>query len=173
MSYDYFKKFAPLQVEEDRSRANRMVVYTRGSSKDQVNTSSLSTQLNTCTQFALNNGFKIVECFGGTYESAKFDEDRKEFIRMLEFVTDPENKVSSIVVFNYDRFSRTGLQAIEIISVFQKANIKVYSAISNIDPDSLEGKIMLTMTLLQAKLEAGKWPHNCPRGYSRDKNKTQ
>jgi site-specific DNA recombinase len=144
--------------------------------------------LNTCTNFALKNGFKIIQFFGGTYESAKVDEDRKQFKSMLSFVTDPQNSIGAIIVFNYDRFSRTGLQAIEIISVLQKHQVKVFSAINNFDPDSLEGKVMLTMTLLQAnitnvnksldtrrkikaKLENGIWSHGVPRGYSRNEKK--
>ena len=188
MNYDYFKRFAPVQAERSAVKEKCCVIYTRVSSKEQLSNDSLDTQYKECTSFALQNGFKIKEYFGGVFESAKSDEDRKEFKRMLDYVTNEKNCIGAIICFNYDRFSRTGLQAIEIISLLQRHSIKVYSAINTFDPESIEGKVMLTMTLLQAnisnvnksmdtkrkmkeKIKNGIWVHNCPRGYARDTKK--
>ncbi|WP_207431334.1 recombinase family protein [Sabulibacter ruber] len=188
MQYDYFKRFAPIQNEISISKDKTAVIYTRVSSKEQLSNDSLDTQYKECTSFAIKNGFKVVKYFGGVYESAKSDDDRKEFRAMLDFVTSKKNKIGAIICFNYDRFSRTGIQAIEIISLLQRNSIKVYSAINTFDPESIEGKVMLTMTLLQAnianvnksidtkrkmreKIQNGYWVHKCPRGYARDSKK--
>lgn len=49
---------------------------------------------------------EVIEYFGGTYESAKSDE-RKQFQKMLTFVNRRKD-ISYIIVYSYDRFSRTG-----------------------------------------------------------------
>ncbi|GAB2540914.1 recombinase family protein [Rufibacter soli] len=188
MDQNYFKRFAPSSADKVTGKEKNAVIYTRVSSKEQLSNDSLNTQHKECTGFALKNGFTIKKYFGGVFESAKSDEDRKEFRAMLDYVTAEKNKIGAIICFNYDRFSRTGLQAIEIISLLQRHSIKVFSAINSFDPESLEGKVMLTMTLLQAnitnvnksldtkrkmreKIKNGIWVHNCPRGYARDSKK--
>ena len=89
------------------------VVYTRVSSQEQAeNNGSLEVQLKYCNNYAKNNSIKIKEYFGGSYESAKSD-GRKEFLRMIEYVKKHKN-ISYIIVFNYDRFSRTGAAASQL-----------------------------------------------------------
>jgi site-specific DNA recombinase len=189
-SDSFFKRFIPKGAAfKTDNHENNVVIYTRVSSKEQLSNDSLENQYKTCTNFAVKQGFKIVEYFGGIYESAKSDEDRKEFQRMINFVCTPKNRVSGIVVYSHDRFSRTGLDgAFEVLGKLKRHRVKVFSAMYNIDPDSMEGKVMLTMSLLQAnveneskskltiqrvraKLEAGYWSHNLPKGYSRDEKK--
>ena len=71
--------------KENNINSSMSVIYTRVSSKDQLNNASLDTQMKYCKQYAEDNNLRVVECFGGTYESAKNDE-RKEFQKMLSFV---------------------------------------------------------------------------------------
>lgn len=186
----FFKKFVPKDaISKIDNHENNVVIYTRVSSKEQLSNDSLENQYKTCTNFSVKHGFRIVEYFGGIYESAKSDEDRKEFQRMINFVCTPKNRISGIVVYSHDRFSRTGLDgAFEVLGKLKRHRVKVFSAMYNIDPDSMEGKVMLTMSLLQAsveneskskltiqrvkaKLEAGYWSHSLPKGYSRDEKK--
>lgn len=90
------------------------VVYTRVSSKEQADKNlSLDFQRNVIEEYAKRNSYEIAEYFGGTYESAKSD-GRKEFQRMLDFIKRNRNKVSHILVYTLDRFSRTGGGAIKI-----------------------------------------------------------
>ena len=79
------------------------VIYTRVSSKEQLDNASLETQLKYCKKYAEENNLNVVECFGGTYESAKNDE-RKEFQKMLSFVKKRKN-IGYIIVYSYDRFN--------------------------------------------------------------------
>src|SRR3954469_7213415 len=61
------------------------VIYTRVSTKEQADGNlSLETQKKACDLLALKQEYKVLSCFGGTYESAASDE-RKEFKRMIEF----------------------------------------------------------------------------------------
>ena len=90
------------------------VVYTRVSSKEQADKNlSLDFKKKIVDEYPNRNGFTVVEYFGGTYESAKTD-GRKEFQRMLEFIKKNKGKVSHILVYTLDRFSRTGGGAIKL-----------------------------------------------------------
>ncbi len=58
---------------------------------------------------AKRKGWEIVAYFGGSYESAQTD-GRKEFQRMLDLSESVEGSISQIMVYNTDRFSRTGAE---------------------------------------------------------------
>lgn len=181
----YFERYRDTSIKQSKVSEKRCVCWSRVSSKEQLLGDSLKVQHNACTAFAVKKGFSIIEYFGNTHESAKEEKNRKEFNKMLSFVFEPKNKIDAIIVFSYDRFSRSGLAGIEIISQLLKHDVKVYSAINGLDPDSLEGKLMLVITLLQAniqnvnksidtkrkmesKLRDGKWVHMLSIGYSRE-----
>lgn len=90
------------------------VVYTRVSGKEQADKNlSLETQKMAIEEFAGRNQMSIAGYFGGTYESAKTD-GRKEFLRMLNYIKQHKGKVSHILVYILDRFSRTGGGAIKL-----------------------------------------------------------
>ncbi len=92
------------------------VIYTRVSTKEQAeNNLSLATQLKACKIYGEQKKRNVLGLFGGTYESAKSDE-RKEFKRMLDFVKKSKEKISYIIVYSMDRFSRSGANAIFIAS---------------------------------------------------------
>lgn len=159
------------------------VVYTRVSSKEQADTNkSLEWQKSTCEKYAADNGMNIVGYFGGTYESAKSDE-RKEFNRMIKFVKQNKAKVSYIIVYSLDRFSRTGESAIYISSELKKSGINILSATQQIDVNSIAGHFHQGITFMfgkfdndsrrqksvegmRAKLKRGEWIGVCPIGYS-------
>ncbi len=90
------------------------IVYTRVSGKEQADKNlSLETQKKAIEEFAGRNQMSIAGYFGGTYESAKTD-GRKEFLRMLDFMKKNKGKISHILVYILDRFSRTGGGAIKL-----------------------------------------------------------
>lgn len=90
------------------------IVYTRVSGKEQADKNlSLETQKMAIEEFAGRNQMSIAAYFGGTYESAKTD-GRKEFLRMLDFIKKNKGKISHILVYILDRFSRTGGGAIKL-----------------------------------------------------------
>ena len=107
-----FNAFAKGQSVASK-RTGNCVIYTRVSSKEQEEGYSLETQLKACEEYARKNSYIIKGQFGGTYESAKTDE-RKEFNRMLSFVKKCPDKITYIIVYSVDRFSRSGANAIYI-----------------------------------------------------------
>ncbi|MBL0357848.1 MAG: recombinase family protein [Chitinophagaceae bacterium] len=99
------------------------VIYTRVSSKEQEDNSSLASQKRHCEDFCIRKGIQIAQYFGGTYESAQKDE-RKEFKKMLDYVK-KDRKIDSIVVYSFDRFSRSGANAIYLTNELYKIGISL------------------------------------------------
>ena len=134
---DQFQQFAPKEITfSDRKNA---IIYTRVSTKEQADTNtSLSTQKKHCEIYAKNNDFNVVAYFGGTHESAKSD-DRREFKKMLKYAKQ-SNSVGYIIVYSYDRFSRTGSSAAQITSELLKYGIQVKAVTQEVDTTSPAGK---------------------------------
>lgn len=159
------------------------VIYTRVSSKEQMDTNqSLEWQKKFCLEYAIKNKLDIKGYFGGTYESAKSDE-RKEFTRMLKFVKASKEKISFILVYSLDRFSRTGDSAIYIASELKKTGVSIMAVTQPIDTNSHAGALQQniqfifgkydndlrrqkTIDGMREKLLRGEWIGNAPTGYS-------
>ena len=161
-------------------QGGRAVIYSRVSSKEQVEGFSLEVQREKCEEYAQRKGYVVVEHFGGTYESAKSDKERKEFNRMLKYVKRKQNRIDAVIVYSTSRFSRTG--STTIIEQLKEFHIPVLSASSDYDPRELSGEMMQSMELLNARidnavkskavkdagrraLESGRWISQAPRGY--------
>ena len=159
------------------------VIYTRVSSKEQMDTNqSLEWQKKYCVEYAIKNKLDVRGFFGGTYESAKSDE-RKEFTRMLKFVKASKEKISYILVYSLDRFSRTGDSAIFIASELKKTGVNIMAVTQPIDTNSHAGALQQniqfifgkydndlrrqkTIDGMREKLLRGEWIGNAPTGYS-------
>src|SRR5579872_568852 len=136
------KQFAKGKNSEDKDVGIRnCVIYTRVSSKEQMDTNqSLEWQKKYCMEYAVKNKLEIKGYFGGTYESAKSDE-RKEFSRMLGSVKASKEKISFILVYSLDRFSRTGDSAIYIASCLKKTGVNIMAVTQPIDTNSHAGAL--------------------------------
>jgi site-specific DNA recombinase len=174
-----FKQFAPKKNQLGQNR--NAIIYTRVSTKEQADTNtSLETQKKYCENYAKSNGYKVVDYFGGTYESAKSDE-RKEFKRMLKYVRQ-SSSVGYIIVYSYDRFSRTGSSAAQISQELFERGIQVKAVTQEVDTTSAAGKFQQnlffmfsqfdnelrrdkTVTAMTDLLRKGYWLWNPPIGY--------
>lgn len=159
------------------------MIYTRVATKEQADTNmSLATQLKACEGYAEKHGLIVLGRFGGTYEIAKNDE-RKEFKRMLDFVRKCRQKVSYIIVYSVDRFSRSGANAIYIAAELKQQGILVQAVTQPADaatpPGSLQQNIQFIfseydnqlrrekiMVGTREALRRGDFPHKSPRGYT-------
>ena len=188
MKLDIFKEFAPKNSKETKRLTNQAVIYTRVSSKDQVEGASLSSQKKRCEEYAQKKGLDVVKYFGGTYESAKRD-DRKEFQEMLTYVKKTKS-ISYIIVYSYERFSRTGNNGAYICErLYEQHGISTVSVSQDIDPSSITGSFQKDLYFLFGKfdndlrkdkctngmrdrLREGYWLWSLPMGYV-NKNKGQ
>nr|WP_319268394.1 recombinase family protein [uncultured Draconibacterium sp.] len=180
-----FKQFAP-QIPEKFQEGNNAVIYTRVSSADQEDNTSLASQKRYCEMYASKRGLNVVGYFGGTYESAKTD-DRKEFNRMLTFVKRSKN-VSYVIVYSYERFSRSGINGASIADeLLKKYGVITLATTQELDPTTPSGsfqqKILFlfgqmdnelrrdkVVTGMKELLMKGYWLWAVPRGYE-DLNK--
>jgi len=160
----------------------KAVIYTRVSTKEQAeNNASLETQLKYCNQLAVKKGLEVIEYFGGTYESAKSDE-RKEFQKMLNYVKRRSN-IGYIIVYSYDRFSRTGANGAYISDQLKRQGIVTISATQEVDTSTSAGSFQQNLYYMfsqfdnelrrdksvsgmQEKLRKGHWTGAYPFGYT-------
>jgi site-specific DNA recombinase len=159
------------------------IVYTRVSSKEQAeNNLSLDFQKKVIEEYALKQELPVLGYFGGTYESAKTD-GRKEFLRMLDFIKKHKGKVSHILVYTLDRFSRTGGGAIKLAQdLREKYGVTVFAVTQPTDTSNPSGVLHQNIQLLfsefdnqlrkqraiagmKEKFEKGEWVTRVPQGY--------
>ena len=182
MNQKEFKNFAKGRNVTKEITPGNAVIYNRVSSKDQEKNQSLEVQLESCISYAKRYDLTIVEKpFGGTFESAKSDKERKEFNRMLTFIRrNKKLNIRYVIVYNTKRFSRTG--STTILEELEDMGIVVLSAMSNYNPKTAAGKFcqrmeaataafeneeksQLTKDLGRAALLKGRWIAKAPRGY--------
>jgi site-specific DNA recombinase len=163
--------------------SNNDIVYTRVSSKEQAEKNlSLETQRKAMDEYSKKYNRNILAYFGGTYESAKTD-GRKEFQRMLDFIKKNKGKVSQILVYSMDRFSRTGGEAIKLAAdLRRKYGVTVHAVTQPTDTTNPSGVLHQNIQLLfseydnqlrkqkamagmKEKFEKGIWVVKPPQGY--------
>ena len=105
---------------------------------------------------------------------------------MIKYVK-AQKEISYIIVYSFDRFSRTGMSAGKLSEELAERGINVVSATQEIDPSNASGDFQRnlflifsafdnqvrknrTITGMKEHLLNGYWPWGCPRGYT-DLNK--
>ena len=176
---NHFSKKSSIAIQRT---GNIFYSYDRVSSKDQmVNGNSLVWQFERIDEFASKNKFIIKSKYGGTYESAKNDE-RKEFQRMLKDI-EKDTSVAGILVYSYDRFSRSGANGIFLLENLQKLGVRIVAITQEVDSSTPTGNFQQNLYMLLSKLDndmrkdksvsgtksilrKGFWPYATPIGYN-------
>ena len=122
------------------------VLYTRVSGAKQMDGLSLETQLKGVQEYAKRHKLLIREHFGGTYESAQTDE-RKEFQRMIKYMKTTKHKISKILVYSLERFSRNE-NSIWLSSQLRKLGTEIVSVTQPIDTSNPAGIMQQKMLFL-------------------------
>ncbi len=176
------KRLNPVSKVVSPRSGNVCFTYDRVSSRDQmVNGNSLAWQFERLDEHALKNNLVIKNKYGGTYESAKTDE-RKEFKRMLSDIA-KDKSVSAILIYSYDRFSRSGANGIFLLENLKKLGVKIIAVTQEVDSFTPTGSFQENLYMLLSKLDndmrrdksisgtksmikKGFWPYATPRGYT-------
>lgn len=124
--------------------AHRAVVYTRVSTKEQVNNLSLDTQRQRCIAYCGQMDYEVVKVFTDGGESAK-SVNRTALQQMLSFVNERKNMISFLVVHDLSRFSRNMEDLGTTIVSFASAGIGLRSVTENVD-ETTEGKLLRNIT---------------------------
>lgn len=140
-----FKNFAKGQ-KEVLNNSNECVIYTRVSGAKQMDGLSLEVQIKAANEYVEKQKLIVRETFGGTYESAATDE-RKEFQRMIKFLKTTRYKISKILVYSLERFSRNE-NSIWLSSQLRKLGIEIISVTQPIDTSNPTGIMQQKMLFI-------------------------
>ena len=140
----------------------KAVIWTRVSSEEQYkNNNSIDTQLTACYRYCEKQN-KEVKCeFGGTFESAKKAGER--FLEMVGAVlNDPE--VDTIVVYDYDRFSRNMEEGLTYKSQLNRSGVNIVSVNQPIDKNNMLAEYIEAILLIVANIDNAMRRHKCYEG---------
>ena len=145
--------------------SNNCVLYTRVSSASQKDNTSLSTQSVDGLKIIQHLGLNLIEQFGGISESASGIEDRTEYERMIAFVSQKSKKVGFIVVYDYSRLSREGVEGYKVVQdLFNKYGIKVITVQQGIADYSPSGQLHQGIQFMFNKFENDLRKEKCNLG---------
>jgi site-specific DNA recombinase len=181
-SNSFFNSLLP-KKEEVTFEGKEVILYYRVSSKYQYeNGTSIEIQKKNILNKINTLGAICIKEFGGTYESAASDYDRKEFSDLLNFVKKAKRKPFAIFVNDISRFSRTGGGSISIMEQLKKIGVFLYEVSTGESNITIKGELNIYKGSLRARedniirteatrpniieaLENGKWIGKAPFGY--------
>lgn len=119
----------------------RLVIYTRVSSKEQVDGFSLEAQKELCEKWAEENSHEVIKIFSDEGKSGRTD-DRKEFQKAVKYVL--TGGADGILIHKIDRFARDMGDLLIYYNQLIK-NDKHFLSVSEsfVNQVSAEGKLML------------------------------
>ena len=127
------------------------IVWTRVSTKYQEeNGGSLQSQKESCEEYAERNKYQIVGYFGGKHESARTP---GAMIQAMVKYVKRNSSISTILVSEFDRFSRCSWQAIKMLQEMRELGIVVIATKFGLDTRTKEGMMMAQNTLSFAELD--------------------
>ena len=158
----------------------RAVIYTRVSSRDQVEGYSLGAQLTACTAYCERHGLTVDRVFVEEGESAK-TADRTELRNLLEHCRKGPGRLHALVVYNLSRFARDRFDHHALLAHLRRLGLVLRSVTEPVD-ETPSGELMdailsgvhefenriraeRIVSGLQAALEAGRWVRRPPIGY--------
>src|SRR5919199_3193388 len=124
----------------------RAAIYSRVSSKEQVEGHSLDAQLRACRQLCEQRGWQVVAIFVDEGVSARSDQvsKRPEFARMMAEAE--RGAFDVVVVHKIDRFARNLRVQMECLDRLGKARVLFVSVMEpNLDYSRPGGFLVLTM----------------------------
>lgn len=161
----------------------RAAIYTRVSSRDQIDGLSLDDQLHTCRKLAEQQGMQVVGVYQEPGRSA-YKGKRPAFDRMLADAQ--QGKIDVVLLYKYDRFSRNTLSQLKLAAELEQTGVEFYSVTEPTDRRTASGRLTFTMMaavaqftsdttgerVASARREAfhqGLWVGPVPIGYTRNK----
>ena len=128
----------------------KAIIYTRVSSNEQIENTSIKQQLEKCKLFAQLKDFKIVRHYSDKGFSGK-NFDRPAFQCLMR----EKNNFDVIICYALDRFSRSTFELLEVIKELKHDNKDVYFLNPMIDTSDKYGEFFMTVLSALAQLERG------------------
>jgi len=130
----------------------RAVIYIRVSDQSQIDNNSLETQLKTCKIYAQNNNYEVVQIFREEGMSAKHMQTRPEMRNLIEYCTIKKNKISAVILYKMDRWSRNVEEGLLVESLLAKYGVAVIPA-TEITEQNPIGKAVRTILMTMGQLD--------------------
>lgn len=129
------------------------IIYTRVSSKEQVENTSLEFQYDDIQKLATQRDIRVIKSFDDKGESAKFA-DRPGLIEMLEYCRKNKGRIDYLVVWKVDRLSRNQLDYYYIKRLLLDYGVSIISVTEpSLEDDSISGKVLETFSALGAEID--------------------
>tara|TARA_R110002012_G_scaffold197079_1_gene365605 strand:+ start:4286 stop:5905 length:1620 start_codon:yes stop_codon:yes gene_type:complete len=138
-------------------------IYARYSSDKQSDGFSIEGQLHACTEFAERNGYKIVNKYIDEAKSGTSDK-RKSFQCMLDDARSLEKPFDFILVYNYERFSRSRQDQVNYKHELKFLGIHVVSITQPIDHESPDSVLLESLYEGMAEQYSRKLARDVKRG---------
>ncbi len=138
-------------MEIDKEKIMNVVIYTRVSTKEQIDNYSLSTQEKICRDYIEKNGWSVAHLFQEEGESAK-STDRTELLKLLEYCIKNKGKIDVVLVYKLDRISRVSADYQGIRAALLRCGVVLRSVTETIN-DSAQGKFMENIFAAVAQLD--------------------
>lgn len=161
------------------------VIYCRVSTTEQVSGTSLETQETTCRAWCARQGLEVLKVFSDRGESAK-TADRPQFQAAMDFCRQAKGKVSRLVVFKVDRFSRATHDYQIFRALLTRYGVMVASAtepmtddpagqllenvLSSIAQFDNQVRAERTRSAMRSLAERGWWVFRAPVGFIADRS---
>lgn len=152
-----------IQKRNELAKSGKVAaIWTRVSSADQYKHNySIDTQKQTCREYCEHRGIRIKGYFGGDNESAKCAGDK--FMDMIGAVCD-DPEYNTIVVFDFDRFSRNSNDGIVFKTSLKKKGISVESVNQPLDQNNVLAEQIENILIIIADIDNAMRRHKCHDG---------
>jgi DNA invertase Pin-like site-specific DNA recombinase len=107
----------------------KVVLFCRVSSTN--DRQSYDRQINDLTQLAVSQNYQIEGVFAEKVSGAKKNTERKELMKMVEFVN--QNNIDKVLVTELSRLGRDTLQVLQTIEILNQNKISLYIQTYNIE----------------------------------------
>lgn len=122
----------------------RIVSYLRISSTSQIDNTSIEMQKEKIELYCKLNNIDIVDTFIDEGFSAK-NSDRENYNKMMEFVSNKDNKIDTIVVYKADRIHRSLKNLMIMVEYLQEIDVGFVSITEQFNTNSAQGVLLLQM----------------------------
>lgn len=164
------------------TETKRAVIYCRVSTKEQVDEgNSLVSQEKICREYALKQGYEIVETFIEQGESAKTTQ-RTELQKLLNFCAIKKNNISVVIAYKIDRISRNTDDYSQIRILLKRYGVEIKSTteyfentpagrfmeniIANVAQFDNDVRTERSIGGMKEACKEGRYVWNAPPGYS-------
>lgn len=147
----------------------KTAIYTRVSSKDQIDNHSLEGQKDKLTSLCSINDWEIVDYYVEEGVSAKNIKDRPMLKQLLKDVI--SGKVENVLVYKLDRLTRSTKDLLYLIDYFQRSNCKFNSFSDHIDTSTATGRMFIKILGVLAEMEREQLAERVSFGYEQKAKK--